>query len=346
MTTPDSFNSFINRQFAHFLGVSGDRLEDGWRENLHPDDQARVAAEFQRCVSARSDYCDEFRLRRFDGEYRCVVSYGLPRSTPDSEFAGYAGSVVDVTERQSAEQRLRDANTALAAELTERTRSGEQIHALTARLINAQEEERTRLARELHDDLSQEIAAVSIATSHLKKKIPGELGEAIDHTRGIQEKLVHLSECVRRLSRQLHPSVLQHAGLAAALRNYCSETAALTSHQIVFRSDGLFDGVPSGSALCVYRVAQEAIQNSIRHSRVNEIEVELVCRDGALRLTVRDRGVGIDHASLKASPGLGLVSMQERSRLVNGRVTVDSRPGEGATIRLEVPLRQTVAANG
>ena len=194
---------------------------------------------------------------------------------------------------RGAEQHLTEANTALATELRERTRSEQEIHALTARLINAQEEERSRLARELHDDLSQQIAAVSLAASNLKKRLPPESVEAIAQSGRLQQNLIHLAECVRRLSHELHPLVLQHSGLAAALRNYCREIAALTSHRIVFQSGGSYDGVPPAVALCVYRVAQEAIQNSIKHAHADEAEVVLTRGDGLLRLTVSDKGAGI-----------------------------------------------------
>src|SRR5262249_45248177 len=152
----------------------------------------------------QSEYRDEFRLRRFDGTYRWIVAHGLPRYTPDSKYTGYAGAFIDVTETREAEKSLQGANQALASELLERTRSEQEVHALTARLINAQEEERTRLARELHDDLCQQIAVVSIATANLKKRISPEASEAREHCNRIHQKLVNLAESMRRLSHELH----------------------------------------------------------------------------------------------------------------------------------------------
>ncbi len=333
--SPTGENSFLNRQSARFLGTDQDRLDARWRAWLHPEDQERAATQFAKVLEARSEFSGEFRLRRFDGEYRWVLSYGAPRYGPGGEFAGYACASTDVTERRQAEQRLRDANAALAAELRERTRSEKEIHALTARLINAQEEERTRLARELHDDCSQQIATVSIATSILKKQIPPLAKDAIAQSCRIQEKLAHLAESVRRLSHELHPAVLQHSGLADALRSYCSEFAALTSHRIAFRVEGSCDAAPPAVALCVYRVAQEALQNSIKHSRVDQAEAVLTCRDGVLRLVVSDHGVGMDPDPVM---GLGLVSIKERTRLVGGTVEVRSLPGEGFTLTLTIPI--------
>ena len=154
------------------------------------------------------------------------------------------GICQDITERKQVEQQLRAANAALAEELKERTRAEKEIQALTARLITAQEEERTRLARELHDDLSQQIATLSIAASNLKKDIAPEYAEARAQSERIQQKLVQLAEGVRRLSHNLHPAVLEYSGLGAALRSYCSEFSTLTGMTISFRAEGSFERLP------------------------------------------------------------------------------------------------------
>src|SRR5690606_5097009 len=209
-----------------------------------------------------------FRLLRHDGVYRWMVAHGLPRYDPAGGFAGFAGAFTDITERRAAEQQLHQTNKALESELSQRIRSQQQVQALTARLMKAHEEERTRIARELHDDLSQQIAATSIATSNLKKQIAKDPVEALAQTARLQQKLIGLAQAVRRLSHELHPSVLQHAGLAAALRTYCEELAALTAYKIGFTADGDFDDLPPPVALSVYRVARESLQNSIKHSGV------------------------------------------------------------------------------
>jgi PAS domain S-box-containing protein len=333
----DMRRPFVNRELARFFGTDSDRLRNDWPQYIHPDDRQRVVELFERQHRARLEYRDEFRLLRVDGQARWVLAHALPRRGLDGSFAGYVGSLTDVTEQREAEQQMLHANAALASELRERTRSEREVQALTARLIRAQEEERAHLARELHDDLSQQLAAVSIAVSNLKKRIPVGAEEAIAQSSRIQQKLVNIAECIRRLSHQLHPSVLQHSGLTAALRNYCEEYAALTSHKISFRCNGFRASVPPAVALCVYRVAQEALQNAVKHSRVNEAEVALEYGEGGVRLTVSDRGVGID-LEAPSGDGLGMVSMKERTRLVNGTVEVRSRRGHGTTLILTIPL--------
>lgn len=333
MTAPGAA-TFINQRCARFFGVDQDELDSLWEDYLHPDDKERARAHYAGCVQAQSEYRDELRLRRFDGEYRAMVVHGLPRYGPGGKFAGYAGALIDITERRDAERRLRDANHALALDLEERTRSQREIQALSARLINAQEDERARLARELHDDLSQQIAAISIATSNLRKRIPVEFGEVLQQCGLIQQKLVNLVDGMRRLSHELHPAVLEHSGLAVALRNYCFELSKLTSHRVGFHVDGPCDSVPPAVALCAYRVAQEALQNSVKHAQVNQAEVLLSCRDDVLCLVVSDRGVGMR----RGAAGLGLVSIRERTRLVNGTVDVKGEPGQGVTLTLQIPI--------
>jgi PAS domain S-box-containing protein len=341
ITEPEASTCFINQRYAHFLGVSGEKIDFLWEEQIHPDDLGHTRAQLSNCLRNRTEYRDEFRVRRSDGEYRWMAVHGLPRYGVGGKFAGYAGALADITERREAERRLHGANEALASELQERTRSEQQVLALSARLINAQEEERARLARELHDDLSQQIAAVSIGLSNLKKKIPPESSEAIEPCKRIQQKLVNLAMSMRRLSHDLHPSILQHSGLAAALRNYCAELSELTGHRVAFRSEGEVDPLPAPVALCVYRVAQEALQNSIKHAQAEEAEVALCRADGFLRLVVADHGVGMRFST----PGLGLVSMRERTRLVNGSVEVSGTPGSGVTITLEIPVPPSEAAS-
>ena len=335
MYTTDGGNSFINKPLEKFLGSGDQVLTNGrWASYMGTDDRERVRTTFLRCRAARSEYVAEFRLRRSDGEYRQVVSHGVPRFSEKGEFLGYAGSIVDITERKKAEAQLRSANTGLERELRERTRAEQEIQALSARLINAHEEERTRLARELHDDISQQIAALIIGMGNLKRKMTPQ-PEALEQSSRIQQKLAHLADSTRRLSRELHPAVLQHCGLAAALETYCGEFAALTSHRITFHAEGPCDLLPPGVALSVYRVAQEALQNSIKHSRVSEAEVRLTSGSGVVSLEVSDHGVGMDAES---AGGLGLVSIKERTRLVNGSVEVKSQPGEGVTVTMKVPI--------
>jgi two-component system sensor histidine kinase UhpB len=339
-------SSFINKPFSDFLGAKQDHFEWSWaRQFVHPDDEARSRATFLECQASGCEYSTEFRIRRFDGEYRWMISRGLPRFSSKGKFIGYAGSLLDVTDRKQAEDQLRTTNAALTEELEERTRTEKEIQALSARLIHAREEERTRLARELHDDLSQQIAALSIATGILKSDIPEEQAGVRAQSDRLQQKLANLAEGVRRLSHELHPAVLEHAGLKAALRAYCAEFSSLTGVKVTLEAEGSFDGVPAAASLCIYRIVQEALQNVAKHARVTDASVQLKRSPGMLSLTIADRGAGMAPDRTGAPRGLGLVSIRERTRLVNGTVRIQSMPNQGTTIIVSIPADNWTAAS-
>jgi two-component system sensor histidine kinase UhpB len=323
MADPTPENSFINAPLAKFLGTQKTQLRDAWIEAIHPEDAERARTTFRAHMKAQAGYTHEYRIRRFDGEYRLVVSKAVPRFSPEGVFLGFAGSILDVTGRRMAERKLREAN--------------ESLQKLSSKLIGAQEEERKRLARELHDDLSQQIAALSLATGRLKRQIPEDCGEARAQADAIHTELVQLAEGVRRISHELHPAVLQYSGLAAALRSYCEEFGALNGLQIALEIDGSFEGVASDAALCLFRVAQEALRNVVKHSRVSKASVRLRRAEGVLSLVVSDPGVGMEASAAAGKAGLGLLNIRERARLVGGKAVIRSSPGEGTTIAVEVP---------
>jgi PAS domain S-box-containing protein len=337
MSSKREENSFINKPLRTLLGTDHHRLAGTWTSHLHPEDRDRAHDRFLECLTAGCKYLDEFRVRRFDGEYRWVIADGVPRFSSKGEFEGHAGSWLDITERKEAEERLRSVNADLARELRERTRTEQEVQALSARLISAQEEERARLARELHDDLSQQVAALSIGMSNLKRQIPQQQVNAHEQSDRIHQKLVHVAESIRRLSHELHPAVLEYSGLAAALRTYCSEFELLTGIRVSLQLCGSFESVPSPVSVCIYRITQEALQNVAKHANVGEAEVELRRSDGILCLSVSDHGSGIKSGRAATPAGLGLVSIRERTRLVNGTFEIQSKPEQGTTVLVTIP---------
>lgn len=259
------------------------------------------------------------------------------------EMATHTAAIAIVKNRETealrtSEERLHAANLTLAEELEEKIRTEREIQALSARLINAQEDERARVARELHDDLSQQIAALSIGISNLKRTIPPNLAESRGQSERIREKLVHLAESIRRLSHELHPAVLQHCGLDVALRAFCSEFGTLAGIEVDFQSHGVFDGISPAVMLCLYRVAQEALQNVGRHAKTHQAEVKLTRTQENLILTVSDCGVGMCLNESSTGRGLGLVSIKERTRLVGGVVDLQSQPNRGTSLTVTVPV--------
>jgi signal transduction histidine kinase len=303
---------------------------------VHPDDVARARVETDAAFKARARFSLEMRLRCADGEYRWVLSEGMPRNAQNGEFLGYAGSLLDITERRVAEQELKDTNAVLAEELEEKTQREAEIRGLSARLIHAQEEERRRLSRELHDDLSQQIAALSIGMGNLKRGIPPEQTKPRGQSDRIQQKLIELSEAVRRMSHELHPAILHHSGLVPALRGYCREFGEVSGIRVTLRTVGEFADARPEVALSVFRIVQEALRNVAKHARVNEAAVELIHTGEAIRLTVSDAGVGFA-ANSGRTAGLGMVSIRERTRLVQGTVEIESAPGVGTRLTIRIP---------
>ena len=360
MAMASSGNSFVNQPLSRFLGTDQQLLSqgltdyvrstikrsgsgppknslNGWTGFVHPDDAVRLRETFLEGIRGGRGYSVEFRLRRFDGSYRWVVVEAVPRFSDEGEFMGLAGSLADITDRRHAEEGLRSANAALARQLDDAIRKEQEIEALGSRLIGAQEEERKRLARELHDDLNQEIAVLSIAMGNLKRRIPRELSEARSQSDEIHQKLVHVAETVRRMSHELHPAILQYSGLAATLQSYSQEFGTLTGIRVSLTIEGNFDGIPLRTALGIYRIVQEALRNVAKHAQVASAVVELRHAGGTLNLTISDAGVGMESPASEAQAGLGLVSMRERAKLAGGTLEIVSKPGAGTTVRLRIP---------
>jgi len=343
MTAGEEQNSFINRPLAKFLGTNQDVLASHWTDPLHPDDRERARATFLECLAHRRDYVAEYRVRRWDGQYRWGISRGLPRISSKGEFLGYAGSLTDITETREAEQQLRATNAALAVELAERRRHEEEIESLSARLMNAQEDERKRLARELHDGLCQQIAALSLAVGNLKRNIPKDEAQAHEQSDRIQQKLAETAETVRQISHQLHPAILEYSGLVPALQAYCAEFSSLSGIRIVFDAENSIGRVEPDVALSLYRITQEALQNVAKHAQVPEARVTLRRSAGLLCLTIEDHGIGMATTPPPAT-GLGLVSIKERARLIHGTLEISSQPNRGTAVMVKVPQKASAAA--
>ncbi len=292
-------------------------LGHGWASAVHPEDLSRCLGIYSAAFDARVDFEMEYRLKRFDGKYRWIVDYGVPRFESDGAFCGYIGSCVDITDRKMA---------------------AESLEELSGRLITAQDEERTRIARELHDDFSQRLALQGIGLAQLLKKLPDsqveERARVQEMLKGIQE----IASDMHSLSHQLHSSKLEHVGLAPALMGLCEELTSRFKIQIEFTDSAASTGIPKDVALCLFRIAQEALANVIKHSGAKQAQAELSSTKNEIRLRIVDTGFGFDPALRNGDAGLGLISMRERLRLVGGRLSLQSMPMRGTEILAEVPL--------
>ena len=332
MSGPDKLCTYFNKHWLDFTGRPLERqIGDGWSEGVHPDDLQRCLHTYGEAFDARQAFRMEYRLERFDGEYRWILDTGVPRFGSDGTFEGYIGSCIDLTDRKQAEEALRAREQSLR-----QTREG--LRKLAARLLHAQEEERRRIAREMHDDWTQRLAVLSIDIAKLEKQL-GNPEKALPLLRTMQEQLVGLSEDVHALSRQLHPSILDDLGLVEALRSECASFSRREGIAVVYRPEDVPDRLAEG-------------RRPVRLPRCPGSPAEHRQACGG------ERGLGFPRSPLarnsccasrtgasasippevRSQPGLGLSSMEERVRLVEAELSIISAPGKGTTVAVRVPL--------
>jgi signal transduction histidine kinase len=224
-----------------------------------------------------------------------------------------------------------------AQDVTDRKRAEEALRNVTRRLVEAQEQERARIARDLHDDVNQRLALVAAQLAEARQAMPvgTELSARMNR---ISEQTEEIISDIQAISHKLHSSKLEHLGIVAAMKGFCRECAAQQKVEIHFSHDEIPSRLPLDISLCLFRVLQEALHNAVKHSGARLFDVGLRYNAMELSLTVADSGVGFDLKSAMNQRGLGLVSMSERLRLVQGTISIQSAPNQGTTIDARVPL--------
>jgi signal transduction histidine kinase len=224
------------------------------------------------------------------------------------------------------------------ADITQRKQAEEALSTMSRRLIGAQEQERTRIARELHDDINQRIAMLSVEFGRLEQSEPPLGLEHRSRLKELQKRLLDLGIEVQAISHRLHSSKLEYLGLAVACKGFCREVAERQEVTVDFTATDVPRKVPEDVALCLFRVLQESLNNAIKYSGVQHFEVWLYGVSDEIQLIVRDDGVGFDAESAMSSQGLGLISMRERVHLVNGTISITSKPRVGTEVAVRVPF--------
>jgi PAS domain S-box-containing protein len=310
--------TYVGEQALKMLGYPVEQwYEPGfWTSHIHPDDLERAMSDCLNYSIVLDHYEFEYRMVGIDGRIVWIhdlVSVIRRESKPNT----IRGFMIDITGRKQTEEALRD---------------------LSGRLIKAEEEELSRIARELHDDLNQRMALLAIELEQLGQKIPQRQRDLRKGVHDLWTKVCEISMEVHRLSHQLHPSKLDHLGLATALKSFCGELSASQELKIEFLYQGFPATIPKDVTLCVFRIAQESLRNIIKHSGAREALVVLEKTDGEISLSVSDRGCGFDTGSQEMKKGLGFISMRERLRLVGGEIAIHSQPSWGTQIDVSVPL--------
>ncbi len=444
MSDVDKLCTYFNEPWLEFTGASLEsQLGNGWATGVHPEDLERCLRIYTEAFDRRERFRMEYRLRRQDGEYRWILDIGVPRFNQYRSFGGYIGSCIDVTERNHAQEALRESEerfrwaaqagkmfayawdaatdfivrsaessqilgidegscvtgqqmlakihpddregllagiatlnaenpyvqvshrvvrsdgsviwlesssrahfdeqgkmlriVGMATDITERKRSEEAILSMTRRLIKAQEQERTRIARDLHDDIGQRLSLLAVNLEQLQQSSL-KLFEVHNRIGELQKETSEIATDIQTLSHQLHSAKLEYLGIAGAMRDFCQEFGKQTKMTIDFQSQDLPSPVPPDISLCLFRVLQESLHNSAKHSGAQHVEVGLWGTSDEIHLVVSDSGAGFDSERTKQSRGLGLISMEERLRVLKGTFSIESQPKRGTKIHAQVPL--------
>ena len=227
----------------------------------------------------------------------------------------------------------------LTSVVEDRKLAGEQLETLSGRLIEAQEEERKRIARDVHDDYSQRLAMLAIDVEKLAEELGDSSQRSKQQLREFYERISELGADMHSLSHQLHSSTLESLGLVAGIRTFCDEFTVIEQVQVEFTYENVPRDIPRGAALCLFRVVQEALRNVKRHSGAEKANVRITRSDGSLHLKVSDNGKGFDVGSPPVGSGIGIWSMQERLRLLGGRLQVRSHRMQGTRIDAWLPFK-------
>jgi PAS domain S-box-containing protein len=306
----DSWLTFTGRSMAQELGT-------GWTAGVHPEDIDRCLTTYTNAFDKREGFRMERRHRRYDGAYRSILTVGVPRYTPDGAFGGYIGSAMDITDQKLAESVLSD---------------------LSRKLMKAQEEERAFVARELHDDISQQLAVLLFQLDLLRSG--QQVGDRAERVSQAAERARAIGESVRDLSHRLHPGQLQLIGLVPAIENLRDDVSR-PNLSVVFSHRNVPSAIDHDVALCLFRVLQETLNNAVKHGGAAHVWVDLTGGPTGLVLTVTDDGGGFDVEGV-LSHGLGLTSMRERLQSVGGVLDIHSASGSGTRVIATVPISEAI----
>jgi signal transduction histidine kinase len=243
----------------------------------------------------------------------------------DGSFGGFIGSAIDTTDQKLAQQAL---------------------ERVSGQLIAAQEKERSRIARDLHDDICQRLALLSMELAQTNRSSSGSPEALKKRLEDIQKHCFEIAGDVQSLSHRLHSSKLDYLGIVTAIRGFCVEFSKQHQVDIEFSERNVPNDLPKDVSLSLFRVAQEALHNAAKYSGVSQFSIALSGMDDAVRLVVSDAGAGFDVGEAKKNQGLGLLSMQERIHLVHGSFSVESKLGKGTKILAVVPLVDEDAGQG
>jgi PAS domain S-box-containing protein len=260
MCNPKGKITYLNERRITFTGPDTNKgYGDSWIEYVHPDDVKAILNRLTQALKEHQPFSKEYRLRRSDGVYRWMFDVASPRVNGDGSFGGFIGSAIDVTDQKLAQQALEK---------------------VSGQLIEAQEKERSRIARDLHDDICQRLALLSMDIEHVNRSTNALPADAQECLREIRKRSSEIAGDVQSPSHQLHSSKLDYLGIAAAIRGFCSEFSKQHEVSVAFRETDVPTHLPRDISLCLFRVAQEALHNAVKYSGVEPIHRGVERRSG------------------------------------------------------------------
>lgn len=298
-----------------------------WTSLIHPEDAARIDASLSGAIAAgKKFWADEYRFRRTDGSYASVLDRGYIVHDVAGKSVRMIGAMMDITDRKQTEQRLRD--------------SREAARALTGHLERVREDERTRIAREIHDELGQALTGLKMDLSWFASRLPNQplLADKSTAMLKLIDSTVH---AVRRLSTELRPAILDNLGLIPAIEWLAQEFQKRTGVTCEFKTDNEELALDEQRTTAIFRICQEALTNVTRYAQAGAVKIELTAAGGQIALRIRDNGRGITDAEARGTKSFGLLGMRERARLLGGTFEIRGAQGAGTTLTVCIPAPQS-----
>jgi len=319
MSGPDKLCNYFNEPWLLFTGRRLEQeLGNGWTEGVHQEDLKKCLDTYTQHFDRREKFSMEYRLRRHDAQFRWVLDIGVPRFNSDGSFAGYVGCCMDISDMKEARATLAE---------------------FSGRLIRAGEQERARIARELHDDINQRLALLANGLEVIERATSTSTDQSQKHELHELWRLTNeIATDIQHMSHRLHPSKLQYLGLASTVRDLCREVSQQHKVEVDCIVSGLPENLDENVSLNLFRTVQESLRNAVKHSQARHVKVDLTSQSGRIHLRVSDDGVGFNQDVPQLNYGLGLVSMRERLRSVGGNFSIWSKPSLGTLVEGDVPV--------
>jgi PAS domain S-box-containing protein len=321
MSGTDKGCSYVNQAWLTFVGKELEQeVGDGWAQGIHPVDRGRCLKSYFAAFDARKRFTLEYFHRRFDGEYRMVLSTGVPRFTPDGTFIGYIGSVIDITEVKLAERKLQK---------------------LMGEMINLQEEERRRIAAELHDSLGQSLVIIKHRSMLCLREFAGSdrISEQLEE---ISSTATAAIDELHEIAHNLRPYELDRLGLVKAIESMITKLGTSLAMQLSADLDPIDGLLPPAAETTVYRIVQEGLSNVVKHANAGKAFVGIKKVQDSLVISVSDNGIGIrrEYGEGETRGGFGLAGIAERARMLGGSCVIESQPESGTTLTVKIELQE------